>query len=198
MEDYTSNSHKSREAKREPERKRVEKVVSGNVKSRKKNEIRKLADVFISEDVENVKSYILLDVLVPAVKKAVSDIVTNGIDMILYGDSGRGKKNSPASRVSYRSYYNRDRDRQSARIRSGYAYEDVILDSRGEAEEVLVRMDELMDTYGIVSVSDFYELVGISSNYTDNKYGWTDIRSAKTIRVKDGYMIKLPRAMPLD
>jgi hypothetical protein len=198
MEDYTPNSHKFRKENKEPEKKKLEKVVSGNVKSKKKNEIWKLADVFISEDVENVKSYILMDVLVPSVKKAISDIVTNGIDMILYGDTSHSKRNSPASRVSYRSYYNRDRDRHSARTRSGYAYEDVILESRGEAEEVLVRMDELMDTYGIVSVSDFYELVGISSNYTDNKYGWTDIRSAKTIRTKDGYMIKMPRAMPLD
>ena len=30
------------------------------------------------------------------------------------------------------------------------------------------------------------------------KYGWTDIRNASVIRVRDGYMIKLPKALPLN
>jgi len=202
MEEYKSNSHKSREEQQAvASKKKVEKIVSGPVKSRKKSEIQKFADVFIQEDAQNVKSYILLDVLVPAVKKAISDIVTNGVDMILYGETGRTKKSSAASKVSYRSYYDKRNDRQdygSNRIRTGYDYDDVILDNRGEAEEVLSRMDELIATYGLVSVADFYDLVGITGSYTDNKYGWTDIRNASVVRVRDGYTIKLPRALPLN
>ena len=93
MEEYKPNSHKSKEEQKNlvPE-KRVEKVISGTVKSKKKSEMQKFADVFISEDVNNVKSYIVMDVLVPAIKKAISDIVTNGIDMILYGETGKSKK----------------------------------------------------------------------------------------------------------
>lgn len=200
MEEYKPNSHKSKE---EPQilEKKVEKVVNGTVKARKKSEIQKFADVFIQEDAQKVKSYILMDVLVPAVKKAISDIVTNGIDMILYGESGRTKKSGSASKVSYRSYYDKREERRdsgSNRTRTGYNYDDVVLDNRGEAEEVLSRMDELVATYGLVSVADFYDLVGITGNYTDNKYGWTDIRSASVVRVRDGYMIKLPRALPLN
>ena len=59
-------------------------------------------------------------------------------------------------------------------------------------------MDELIEHYGIVSVADLYDLVGITGSYTDNKYGWTDIRTAQVVRVRDGYKIKLPRAIPLD
>lgn len=181
--------------------KKVEKVVSGPVKARKKSEMQKFADVFIQEDAQKVKSYILMDVLVPAVKKAISDIVTNGIDMILYGETGRSKKSGTASKVSYRSYYDKKderRDYSANRTRTGYDYDDVVLDNRGEAEDVLSRMDELIATYGIVSVADFYDLVGITGNYTDNKYGWTDIRNASVVRVRDGYVIKLPRALPLN
>lgn len=202
MEEYKPNSHKSKEEQQAaPPEKKVEKVVSGSVKSRKKSEIQKFADVFIQEDAQKVKSYILMDVLVPAIKKAISDIVTNGIDMILYGETGRTKKNGTASKVSYRSYYdNRDdrRDYGSSRTQTGYNYNNVILDNRGEAEEVLSRMDELIATYGLVSVADFYDLVGITGSYTDNKYGWTDIRNASVVRVRDGYTIKLPRALPLN
>lgn len=202
---YKSNSHKSREEQRQESletKKKVEKVVKGPVKA-KKNEMRKLTDIFISEDVNNVKSYIFMDVLVPAIKKAISDVVRNGIDMILYGDTGRSENRSSASKVSYRNYYDNERDRRDAanqRTRTGYSYDDIVLDNRGEAEEVLSRMDELVETYGIVSVADLYDLVGITGNYTDNKYGWTEltIKGARVERVRDGYMIKLPKALPLN
>ena len=202
MEDYKPNSHLSRERQKQnpPEKKKIEKVVKGKVKAKKKNEVRKLADVFISEDAANVKSYILMDVLIPAIKKAVSDIVTNGIDMILYGEAGHSKKRSLASTVSYSKYYDepKRRDYPAARTRTGYNYDDIILESRSEAEEVLDRMSEMIDQYGMVSVADLYDLVGISGNYTDNKYGWTNIRNAEPIRVKDGYLLKLPKVLPLD
>lgn len=58
-------------------------------------------------------------------------------------------------------------------------------------------MDELIDTYGNVSVADLYDLVGKSCEYTDQKYGWTNIRNAEPIRVRDGYMLKLPKATPI-
>lgn len=201
-EEYKSNSHRSKEGKTEAltDRKKVEKVVHGKVRTKPKSGISKITDIFISEDAANVKSYIVMDVLVPAVKKAISDIVRDGIDMILYGES-RGRKSSSASGyVSYRDYSRSDdRDRfRDSRSRSSYAHDDIILDSRGEAEEVLTRMDELIDTYGNVSVADLYDLVGKSSEYTDNKYGWTNIRNAEPIRVRNGYMLKLPKALPIN
>ena len=130
-------------------------------------------------------------------------MVTTGIDMILNGESGMHRKNSSnASKVSYRSYYDEVNRRQNNSYnrssRTGYSYDDIIFDNRGEAEDVLARMDELVATYGLVRVADLYDLVGITGNFTDNRYGWTDIRSAKIVIVSDGYMIKLPRALPLD
>lgn len=204
MEQYKPNSHKSREEKREsvPEKK-VEKVVAGTVKSKKKNEMQKFADVFISEDVNNVKSYILLDVLVPAIKKAISDIVTNGIDMILYGETGRTKSNSTASKISYRGYYDRENNRKdyraSNRVKTGFDYDDIIFETRGDAESVLDAMHEIISQYGTVSVGDLFDLADASTdNYTANKYGWNDISGSKPVRIRDGgYILKLPRALPL-
>lgn len=204
MENYKPNSHKSKEEQQEAlvERK-LEKVIKGSAKTKKRSDVKKFADVFISEDAGNVKSYIIMDVLIPAIKKAISDIVTNGIDMMLYGEAGRSKKKSPASKISYRSYYESDNDRRrdysSIRTRSTYEYDDIVLDNRGEAESVLSTMDELVETYGMVSVADLYELVGIQGSYTDNKYGWTkNIRNASVVRVRDGYLLKLPKALPFD
>ena len=192
MAEYKSNSHRSKEQTSD---KKVEKVISSNAKVKKRSAL--------SDDIQNIKSYVVMDVLIPAAKKAISDIVTNGIDMILYpGGNGRPKR-SNANHVSYRSYYdNRDRDRrydpETRSRRSSYSYDDIIIDTRAEAEEVLERIDELLDTYNVVSVADLYDLVGISCSYTDNKYGWTNLRNAEVIRVRDGYFLKLPKAGPID
>lgn len=204
MEEYKPNSHKYKAEqaakKKEQAEKKVEKAIVGKAKVKKKTEMSKFKDIFISEDASNVKSYVLMDVLIPAIKKAVSDIVTNGIDMILYGGTGGKRKRSDFERVSYRNCYDQRDDRPigRGRTRTGYSYDDVILDSRGEAEEVLSRMDELIDQYGEVSVGDLYDLVGITGNYTDQRYGWKDIRNATPMRVREGYMLKLPRTEPLD
>ena len=139
MEDYRSNSHKSK-IENTTEQKVVTKVVNGKVRTKKKSGISKLADTFISEDAQNVKSYVVLDVLIPAVKKAISDIVVNGIDMILYGEAGHTKKRSTSSYISYNKYSDRRDEREYSRARVGYSYDDIILDSRGEAEEVLDKM----------------------------------------------------------
>lgn len=197
--DYKSNSNKSKA--QEAEERKVEKVVKGPVVTRKKNGFDKLKNEIISEDAKNIKSYVLGDVLIPAIKKAISDIVTNGIEILLYGESRGRSGRSNADRVSYRSYYDGYSSRPSERMiprSTGYSYDDIILASRGEAEDVLARMDELMETYGLVRVADLYDLVGITGNYTDNKYGWTNIRNAEIVRVRDGYMIKMPRALPID
>lgn len=202
-ENLPDNSHKNRNEKKEAaanNEKRVEKVIKGKAKV-KKNEMRKLTDVFISEDVANVKSYILMDVIVPAVKKAIYDLVVGTLDMSLYGGRG-GDKRSTADKVSYRTDYNGvsrrdDRTYNRNRTASGYSYDDIVVDTRGEAETVLMRMDEIMEEYESVRVADLYDLVGVTGNYTDNNYGWTNIRNAEVVRVRDGYKIKMPRAIPL-
>ena len=191
--EYKSNSHVSKELTKD--KKEIKPVAKA--KTKKKNTI---VDTFISEDAQNIKSYILMDVLVPAIKKAVSDIVTDGISMLLYGDTSHGNRcsSSSSSYVSYNRYSDRDRRDDRNTNRSRYYHDDIILDTRGEAEEVLMRMDEILDTYGVVSVADLYDLVGISGNHTDNKYGWTNLRNAEAVRVRDGYLLKLPKAGPID
>jgi hypothetical protein len=201
VDKYTPNSHKYKEE--QANKKEIKKVVSGTVKTKKKSEIRKLSDVFISEDAANVKNYIFFDVLVPAIKNAIIDIATDSVTMIFGGSRRRNGINysnpSKSSYISYNKYSDRRDDRRydDSRSRTGYSYDDIILETRGDAEEVLDQMESLIDTYGMVSVADMYDLVGKSCNYTDNKYGWTNLRNAEPIRMRDGYMLKLPKAGPL-
>lgn len=203
---YAPNSHKYREQQKQAanttEEKRVQKVTKGPVKT-KTNELRKFADIFISEDVNSVKSYIFMDVLVPAIKKAIYDIVTNGIDMFLYGGSGRTKSNSNSSRVSYRNYYdqknnNAPRPSENNKSSNGFNYDDIVFDNRGDAERAKQQMQDIVARYGIVTVNDLYEMVDLNAPFTSTKYGWMDVSSAEVIRTRDGYILKLPRATPID
>jgi len=195
MPDFKPNSYLSKKEGQLVPEKKIEKVIAGTAKTKKKNEF---CSMLISEDANNVKSYILIDVLIPAFKKLVDDIITNGKDIVLYGEP-RGTKKGPSSRISYHNSYdeaNGNRDRHNEK--RGYRYADIFLDTRGEAEEVLVTMEEIISTYGLVSVADLYDMVGHTGSYTDNNYGWTDIRNASVIRTRDGYLLKLPRALPLN
>ena len=97
MEEYQSNSHKSRE-KREaatPPPKKVEAVVTGSRK--KQSGFKKLADMFIKEDAHNVGTYILTDVLIPALVKTIVDSINAGTDMFFYGQAGRSRRNGVLS-----------------------------------------------------------------------------------------------------
>lgn len=196
--EYRSNSHKSREEQSNPvPEKKIEKIISGSVRSKKKGGMQKLANVFISDDIDDVKSYIFEDIVVPAVK----DIILDAVKAVLGVNRTYKGTSVTADKVSYRKYYN-DRDRRESnvipRTRRTYDYDDKIVDNRGEAEKVLLCMDEMIATYGLASVADYYDLLGITGNYTDNKYGWTDLRDAAIVRVDDGYLIKLPKVKPLN
>lgn len=201
MDNYRPNSHKAKAETITAEKKanEVKKVVKAPVKVKKKNELRKLSDIFIAEDASNVKSYVFMDVIVPAIKNALYDVVVDGIGMIL-GKSPRGSKQGGGltERTSYGSFYNRGRDYEAPRARTDFNIEGITFTTRGDAELVLDELFRELDKYGVVRVGDFYDLAGLSAPYTANDYGWTRLSSADVIRGRDGYYIKMPRPMPIE
>lgn len=203
MPEYQSNSHRAKElaAQEKPAERRTEKVVTGGTKLRKKSTLAKTVNAFLPGDVDDVKRYVLMDVLIPTIKRTISDVVRNAVDMLL-GVNTTPRSISPAgTRISYRSYYDARDDRRestSPRPRSTpYSYDDVVFDRYDDAAEVLLRMRELVSRFDAVSVADLFDMTGHAGNYTDNKYGWTDLSDARVERVSDGYIIRLPRPIVL-
>ena len=72
-------------------------------------------------------------------------------------------------------------------------FDDIILATRDEAESVLNRMYDLLGDYKMVTVAELYTMVGISGDFTNENWGWRNLQSAKIRRVRDGYLIDLPR-----
>ena len=86
----------------------------------------------------------------------------------------------------------------SRRAKATHNFDEIILATRHEAEEVIDRLFDLISRYETATVADLYELVGEDRSYTDDKWGWTDIRGAGVQRVRNGYLLNLPRPEPLD
>ena len=189
--EVAENTHISHE-------KRVEKVIQGNVRTRKKPMSKRMRDVFISEDAETIRSYILMDVIVPEIK----EIIMETVNVILFGGSKPTPKKKNTTYVSYSSYSSPSHKAQQKQIEKRNSVRDlndVIFESRGEAEEVLSSLVDIVNDYEIATVADFYDLVGITGSFTDNKYGWDNFQGVNVSRARGGgYIINLPRPLFID
>lgn len=205
MAEYKGNSFKSKEkALKETKEKRIEKVVSNPVTVKKKGEFQRFVDRFVSRDVGSITDYIFEDVLVPSIKKAIDDIVSNGIHMLLYNGDKRTGTSSTVSKISYGGFFKNPIDMMTTAatprtVNNGFQYDSIIFQNRGDAELVLSYMEDIIDKYGMVSVLDMYDLADCTTtNYAAQKYGWTDLHTASVQRIPEGYIIKLPRAVALN
>lgn len=205
QEKYPSNSHKSKQASPENAgEKRIGKVISGTTIPKKKTIADQAKSMFIAEDLGSIRDYIVSDIIVTNLKKAIDDIVSNGVHMLLYGSAARPRNsNSGAtanpSRVSYRNYYSGYSDPRTNQNRDLFDFSEYTFDTRGEAEMVIDALVDLISSYGMARVSDYYEAIGVSidGNYTANDYGWRNLRDASTYRVDGRYAIRMPRPIPL-
>ena len=184
-----------------PPEKKIEKIVTGNVSIKKKSALAKIRDMFIAEDADKVGSYIMMDVLVPSIKRAIVDIIKSSADMI-FGTKGSQKSSGTTytyGGTPYVSYSSSQKRPDPVNVsRSQYEIGDFIFENKSDAEEVLDQLNELIKAYGQASVADLCELVNAPYEYVANKYGWKNIHDAVSVRVPDGYSLRLPKSIPLE
>lgn len=213
VDEFPGNSNKSKErpkqVRREPEKK-IERVTQGRVQRRKKPRGRRLKEMFFGGDRRGVWEYITGDVLIPSLKDTIADVVTLGIERMIFdevrpsGRRGSRYRRDPRGHTRYDRFSSpssrRDEPRDmSRRNRASHNFDEIILDSRVEAEEVIDSLFDLIQQFEEVTVSDLYQLVGISDSYTDQKWGWDDLTGAGATRLSGGgYLLDLPRPIPLD
>ena len=187
--------------------KRVPKVTKGDPIVRKKSFGRKLSETFLAEDMRSVGDYLIFDVLVPAVKDTVVNVVVNGINAFVYGDTRprQTRFNAPyGNRPSsgYRDYSGVSRPRSpEGSFRSGnyrtVDNKEPICETKYEADMVLDALSQCIQEYDQATVGDLYDAMGYDSDHTDYKWGWTDLSTATTRKVSGGWLVDLPRPMRL-
>ena len=186
----------------------LEKVVQGTVTKQKKPAAKRLRESLGLEETRTVGDYLVWDVLLPAAKETIADVVKKGIDVFLFGgaNSSGSKRSGGKSHVSYEGYYSNNRRTGNSRnverdryYRKATDFREFVFDDRRDAEMVLNELCEAIDVYGFAKVSDFYSLVGETErDFTDHNYGWDALGSASVERVRDGWVVDMPRPIPLN
>lgn len=205
--EFPSNSRKQTP---EPEAKKIVKVTEGDVVRRKKPLGKKFAETFAGGDARATAGYVLLEVLVPAAKDMIADAVSQGVERMIFGEARSAGRRTGARPANYTSYgsankysnnYRAPRDappNPSRRSRATHNFDEIILPTRFEADAVIDGLFELISKYELATVADLYGIVGVTGDYTDEKWGWTDIRGIGVKRVREGYLLDIPKPEPLD
>lgn len=205
----SGNSHKERAAaapvQQPQEREKVEKIVEGTVVTRKPPLWKRFARGMVADDVGNIGDYILVELIFPALKKTLFEIVTGTTERTLYGSRAGGRRTGgpglglrgDVGGIRHR-YDKIEEEREPRRMmsrdaRARHDFQEVILDSRSEAADVIDALMERIERYRSASVADLYDMLGVTGSFADRKYGWTSLFDAEVRQYHGGWLLDLPR-----
>lgn len=183
-----------------------EKKVIAKAKVQKKSAIKEALRTFFAQDLPEIAEHLVIDVAIPAAKNAITDMVTQGIQQLLYGEVDPRRRPSSGytsySRSSHsdrsRGYYeSRRTERREPRQPKPTNVEDLVFDTRGDAVDVIEFIAETIEQYGQVSVADLMSSVGIQPRYTDERWGWTITDAFEIRQIREGWLISADRPEPL-
>lgn len=191
------------------ERVKAKRVVAVTPTMKKKGIARRLfGGLFGPDGLRKIGAYVTTDIVVPAVKNMLADSLKSSVDMALFGENrptsrgyARPSDPQPAPKTNYAAISrSRQPSERSSSSRSSRYIEDYVIGDRVEAIECLDQLTELADKYNNVAVADYYDMIGVPTNYTDNNYGWTidSIKHATILSVRGGWIIKFPALELLD
>lgn len=199
---YPPNNEASKKGKDQD--KKLERVTSSEPVRKKKSIRKQFTETFIAGNAKSAIHYALLDILLPAAQ----DMVIGAVETLVRGDSPRrgGFRSSVQQQLGHIQYNQMQRPSRlsssqrvlSRQARGQHNFDEIVLESRTEAEEVIDRLFDIVRQYDVASVAELYTLVGINSAHTDHKWGWTNLAGAGVSRVRGGYLLDLPNPHPLD
>lgn len=215
MENFPGNSERTRRVEPQNseatavEHKKIEKVIQGEVVRRKKPLGRRIRETFIGGDGPTVWEYMLGEVLIPGLQNIFVDVTIGSVERMVYGESRSAHRRpiqrfgQPTGRINYNGFSQqpvgrapmRDDPRMTSgrRSRVPHNLDEFIFDSRSEATTVLDGLYAYLEKYEVVPLSVLYELVGESNPFTYERYGWGDLQGSHIERVREGFLLILPR-----
>ena len=202
--DYQGNSNKAKEP--QPE-KNLEKIIQGDIVRKKKSLGERAKILFIGADGKDVVRYMILDVGIPRVRDMLFDMGKDGLQRFFYGERGRRMPGDPRGpQVRYngilqsavrqvgpvRGMSGRLPDQPPVRRNERHEMNELILTLKSDADDILEKMQDVIEAYGVFSLADLNELIGQPTATIDHKWGWTNIATAKIHPVREGYRVDLP------
>lgn len=197
------------------EKEKPQRVVSGKVKKKKKNLIERLVVGIIGPDgLPAIGSYLMKEVIGPSLLQLTAESLKSGIDMMAYRNHGGPPVHNPMqpTRMAVRpqtNYSNRYTTAPTTVAPSATPMqptravrtrvEDYIIPDRSEAYAVVQSLQAMADAYNVVSLFDYYGMIGADTEYTDYNFGWdaASISQISLMPVAGGYVIKFPPVQAL-
>jgi len=204
MENFPPNSKSAKAGGDKP--KQIEKVAGANAKRRKKAVGSRFKETFVQGDAKSAAGHVAQTVIVPMIRDLMYEAGQSMMQKMIFGET-RSQRNAPPSgifgRVDYAAVNKPTRASQgpttSKPARARHSFDELELDTRQGAEEVIDRMMDILSQWEVVSVADLYALVGFEVTHTDYKWGWTDLGGAGVDRTRSGgYLLNLPQPRALD
>lgn len=203
----------------------VQKVISGEAVAMKKSPARRFRETFTIADTKTVITTVISGVLIPQSKNLIYDLCKMALEVKLFGQStSNGMRSGGMGQQAVFTAYNRmspqvqqilptgmmgqqmpqQMQQQfstpgnlSAQARQMHDWQDIKIPSMAEAEVVLQKLYNILSTYEVTTVADYYNACGITPAFTDEAWGWYSLAGTQINPIRDGWLINLPAAVPL-
>lgn len=183
----------------EREKPKLQKVIQGSAGVKKQS---KFAGSLITGDVHGAKDHLIYDILIPSAKNFALEAVKSFLGMSGGNNGYRPSQTVTYSRPSYTNYSNQYNGQQrinSAPLNQGIQYDNLVVNTKAEADDVLAALNDAIGRYQFATVGNLYQLVGrVDYPFVYDNYGWVSVASAYPVANLDGtWSFKLPRAVPI-
>lgn len=164
----------------------------------------KFKKAWFGENVENAGEFMIFEVGIPAMKATLSDMISNGMEVLLFGESsgrhsrGRSKESSGYTGM-YKRERERERERDDRRTSYGYIWEQVEPRSQRDCMAIIAEMKDFAYDNEYITVAELLDIMRASNlaEYTDENKGWyaEDLKgnTCSCYAVRGGYLLDLPR-----
>ncbi len=167
----------------------------------KKSKMNSLGKSVIQGSITDAITLAFTELIIPAGRDLLFNVVTSVSQTLIYGESEPPSTSNGVNRIPYSSISNYNRvGRPTSRVQKirQRPEDGFIFERKSDADTIIEELREACDSFGVVTVQALYEICDKTAPYTANKYGWMNLDDARVERTRDGYVLKLPRSMPLD
>lgn len=180
-----------------------------NATVKKPSLVRDLISYGIREEIEPRATELMRN-LISGTINMTGDTLNKMVDKWLYPDDNAPKRTTRSGGVSDyhpQTKYNvsvRSNDSKPARTsintRSSIDVNYIWVDNENQARDIINALVEEIDNYGKAKVATLYDMVGIPSNFTDFKFGWTanEVKAISYYRDRGKYFIDLPKPVNIE
>lgn len=200
VKNYPSNSIKSREAAvKKPKPEIAPMVDDGDAKVVAPSFGRKIFNAFFPEATnKRIGSFLLFDLCIPTLRNFIGNVMISGGKNI---SGGYGGEVFGSGKKSYENYYNGKVSYMTNAQRKSKIYdcEHVWYSSLQKAQDIIDKMNTVLQEYPVVSVADMKELSNLSREITPGDYhqGWNDLHDVKWYSDHGGYTVVYPPTIEL-